>query len=212
LPIPLGSKASFREQDSSNRTELSFTDLPEVDLSKFAKPQKEASIFAQFKTDDTNLLPPDFHFTASDLLSLPLLPSSRPRDWISRSIEGTARLSEMPEDIGGFEFGDVYGERDGDDFGLIEVPALIEEDRFDIEVAIPVRVNMHQLKSALWTKIEDLHVAGYTEISLGVLYAGQDISFGIFFVCILHLANEHEFHVETTLEGDGKVVMKGHSV
>ena len=161
---------------------------------------------------------------ASLLLRLPLMPSKEPQEWLrgrrlrSHALPANDAVMGFFDDCDDFPEADVgLGEgfeamEDVLYFGLVEAPPQIEEDSVQVET-VPSRVDMGQIKTVLWAKIEDLGRGRGPEDEIPFdafvrdVTRSVDVSFGICFACSLHLAVERDFEIVNTSEGGASIML-----
>lgn len=147
------------------------------------------------------------------------MPTVKPHDWLWRCRVRAQNVPDMgqpnnePDDDADFsDFGwDNYVDNEEVEFDLIAAPPQIVEDEFRVDF-VPSRVNMRDLKSKLWDKIEEVRNAeGQQELPfshcLQELTRESGVSFGVCFACLLHLAIEHNFHIVSNEIGEASIIL-----
>eukprot|EP00210_Caulerpa_lentillifera_P007262 g6948.t1 len=204
-----------QQKKKPTKKELDYTQLPETNILLFKKPAKQSSSSMLFKDDAESILPIDHKFNSSFILPLTLFTLAKPQEWLgrlqrrTRGLPGfhheTHEFGEMDHD----EFGglDIDGEND---YGIFEAPEQIDEEHVQVDL-MPAKVNMHQLKSDLWSRINSMG-KNNAEISFDALVSdlmqSGDISVGLCFSGSLHLAAEHGFHITNKTSLDVSILLQ----
>ncbi|KAJ0982430.1 hypothetical protein J5N97_010685 [Dioscorea zingiberensis] len=217
--VPLSVNASELTTKKSRKLELpdiEFTECLEKNMhtSDFMPPKNPKSLLLSVNRVPSSVrLPEDCHYRPESLVSLFILPNrmclgkTRKQSDGLRKEEGTCDAFEAWEDenMPNAQFDDGHAYSDVEDpSSLISKPRQV--NKLDIQYdKFSKQVDVHALKDMLWTHIEhsiETHMEGCdsTVSFRQVLHqfsndcsdaSLREISPHLFFICLLHLANEH---------------------
>ncbi|GAY65907.1 hypothetical protein CUMW_244670 [Citrus unshiu] len=188
-PSESGSAFNPKKQKKKFQAEvdIDFTkSLDEEMLDIFAPPRNPKSLFLPSNRPScSNVLPEDCHYQPENLVKLFLLPN------VLSVVNGQYDDRYDPNDLGDLD-------------GLVSQPHQVEKIEVQYDKSSK-QVNIHVLKETLWYHVQEItEVPGTVckdKVSFRHVLAtfpadcaaavSKDISPHLFFICLLHLANEH---------------------
>ncbi|XP_057792703.1 condensin complex subunit 2 [Salvia miltiorrhiza] len=218
-----GSPKSKKTKNKKADVDLDFSNTIGTDFSQiFAPPKNPKSLLLPANRAPCNTrLPEDCHYQPEDLVKLFLLPhvlclgKTRRKKTDNENLqrdgaEATASWDDGDDFGGGFDDGHAYSD--------VEEPStLVSQPRQVSKIEVQYdktskQVDVHALKETLWGHIQRLNQTPVEDeahdesISFKQLLANfpdscraaaslSDISTHLCFICLLHLANEHELQI-----------------
>eukprot|EP00250_Pteridium_aquilinum_P035725 c9866_g1_i1 orf=530-2599(+) len=223
-PEPTG-KTADKKKLKNEKFSIDFSCPPHVDMSSFAPAADFKSLMMpQSNASVSTLLPEDCHYQPEDLVRLFLQPSVMLLNHKGKIKSATITPSSNPFEATGMQWdnsesggaddwddenthGDIQYSEEGD---MIPQPRKVQKIEVDYDKTSK-QIDVRVLKETLWQNLQDVSSADQEEskelsisfksvlsqvpTACGAATAPGDISVHLCFICLLHLANEHNLRI-----------------
>lgn len=211
-----------KKKPKNEKFSIDFSCPPQIDMSSFAPAADPKSLLMpQSSAPVSTLLPDDCHYQPEDLVRLFLQPSimlinrkGKRKSDFRRASSGSFEATNMQWDNCESEVADdwddenMHGDVEHSEGEMVPQPRKVQKIEVDYDKTSK-QIDVRALKETLWQNLQDVSpesqdleeptisfksVLSQVPIACGAAAAG-DISVHLCFICLLHLANEHNLRI-----------------